>query len=63
MRLKKWVKVVLTIILLISTIIMWFNVGEWGKLVETSKLHENLTIFGWMWIMVQPFIIGSIWED
>ena len=62
MRLKKWVKVVLTIILLISTIIMWFYVGEWGKLMATSKTYENLTIFGWMWIILQPFIIGSIWE-
>lgn len=63
MRLKKWVKVVLTIILLISTIVMWFNVGEWGKLVQTSKLHGILVFFGWIWIITQPFIIDSIWED
>ena len=63
MRLKKWVKVVLTVILVISAIMIYSKVGIWGALAQNSKLYESLTLFGWFWIIAQPFMISSIWEN
>lgn len=63
MRLKKWVKVTLTVILVMSAIMMYSKVGVWGALAQSSRLYENLTLCGWIWLMLQPFMIGSVWEN
>ena len=63
MRLKKWIKVTLTILLVISAIMMYSKVGTWGALAQNSRLYESLTLCGWFWIFAQPFMIGSIWEN
>lgn len=63
MRLKKWVKVALTMILVISAIMMYSKVGTWGALAQNNNLYETLTLCGWIWLIAQPFMIGSVWEN
>ena len=63
MRLKKWVKVVLSAILLILAVTVWLKVGKWGELAQNSRIYENLTICGWIWLILQPFAISSIWGN
>ena len=62
MRLKKWVKVTLTVMLLLSVVIIYSQLGKWGDLAQNSRLYENLIFFGWCWMIGTPFMMNSIWE-
>ena len=62
MRLKKWVRVTLTVILIILAVIICSKIGTWGELAQNSRLYETLSVFSWIWIFVQPILIDSIWN-
>ena len=55
MRLKKWVKVVLTLIILGVSIYIY------SKLGYDSSIYQ---ILGWIWlVMIQPVLYMNIWEN
>lgn len=63
MRLKKWVKITLTVTLLIFTIMIYLQLGKWGNLAQNNGLYGSFIFLGWCWIVVQPLMINSIWEN
>ena len=62
MRLKKRIKIILTIILLVSALFIYLKTGIWGELAQNSKFYENLSLFSWFWLFMQPFALTMIWE-
>lgn len=63
-KLKKWVKVALTIIILMISVIVYKNTGVLGELLQTSKYYELLIILSWGWLFVgQLSVLTLLWED
>lgn len=62
LKLRKWVKVVLTIMLIVLSNVIYINLGNWGEMAQTNKFYEMITCLGWAWMMAQVFVYSAIWE-
>ncbi len=61
-RLKKWVKVILTIIILGISLLMYLEARRIGCIAQTNTFYEGLAIIIWSWILLgQPVSIMAIW--
>lgn len=61
-RLKRWVKVILTIIVIAISTFIYSRTITLGKLASTNNYYEIITIFCWAWLIIGQFIvITSIW--
>lgn len=62
-RLKRWVKIVLTILLLILSFIIYIKLDYWGFLARSSNFYELASIIGWFWLIVgQMAVYTRIWR-
>lgn len=63
MKLRKWVKVVLTMLLLILSLIIYMKLDYWGFLARSSNFYVLVSIIGWFWLIVGQMVIYSrIWR-
>ena len=63
MKLRKWVKVVLTILLLILSLVIYIKLDYWGFLARSSNFYVVVSIIGWLWLIVGQMVIYSrIWR-
>lgn len=63
MKLRKWVKVVLTILLLILSFIIYIKLDYWGFLARSSNFYVAVSIISWFWLIVGQMVIYSrIWR-
>ena len=63
-RLKKWVKVILTIIIVGISATMYIKSGRLGELAQSSQFYRALTISTWAWLIFGQMIsLYLIWED
>ena len=63
MKLRKWVKVVLTMLLLILSLIIYIKLDYWGFLARSSNFYVLVSIIGWFWLIVgQMVIYAKIWR-
>ena len=63
MKLRKWVKVVLTILLLILSLVIYIKLDYWGFLARSSNFYVAVSIIGWFWLIVGQMVIYSrIWR-
>lgn len=63
-RLKKWVKVLLTILILIISAVIYFKTGYFGELAQDSIFYQVVCLMAWFWlIMGQIMVYVMIWED
>lgn len=64
LRLKKWVKVVLTIVTLMISVIAYLKSAEYGILAQTQSTYELLCIGIWFWLLAgQMIILSLVWES
>lgn len=62
-KLRKWVKVVLTIFLLILSLVIYIKLDYWGFLARSSNFYVLVSIIGWFWLIVgQMVIYAKIWR-
>lgn len=62
-KLRKWVKAVLTMLLLILSLIIYIKLDYWGFLARSSHFYELVSIIGWFWLIVGQMVIYSrIWR-
>lgn len=62
-KLRKWVKVVLTIFLLILSLIIYIKLDYWGFLARSSNFYVLVSIIGWFWLIVgQMVVYARIWR-
>ena len=63
MKLRKWVKVVLTMLLLTLSLIIYMKLDYWGFLARSSIFYVAVSIIGWFWLIVGQMVIYSrIWR-
>ena len=63
-RLKKWVKILLSIIILAFSTFVYIEVIKLGQKAPISLGYEILCAGGWVWLFFgQTFIYFLIWED
>ena len=64
MRLRKWVKVVLTIIVIHLSFFIWKQTGIIGNRAETSRLYLGLCMASWFYLIIgQTLIYAAIWGN
>ena len=63
MKLRKWVKMVLTMLLLILSLIIYMKVDYWGFLARSSNFYVAVSIISWFWLIIgQIAIYSRIWR-
>lgn len=63
LKLRKWVKVVLTIILLFIGNAIYNHTGVSGELAWTSNIYRTICVLEWFYIcFIQVILFGLIWE-
>jgi hypothetical protein len=63
-KLKKWVKVVITLILVSVGIVLYHILGIYGAYASKSTLGSIFICLGWFWLLVgQIGIIYTMWEE
>ena len=63
MKLRKWVKVVLTTLLLILSLIIYIKLDYWGFLARSSNFYVAVSIISWFWLIVgQMTVYARIWR-
>ena len=62
-RLKKWVKVVITLIFIHISFFIWRQTGTLGSLAQHDKGYLVPTIMSWLYLTLgQAMIYKSLWE-
>lgn len=63
LRMKRWVKVVITLILIHISFFIWRQTGTLGMLAQHDKGYLVLTIGAWLYITLgQAIIYKKLWE-
>lgn len=62
-RLKKWVKVAITLIVIHISFFIWKQTGILGELAQKDTFYLILCILSWFYLIVgQTLIYESIWQ-
>lgn len=63
MRLKRWVKVVITILVIHISFFIWKQTGILGELAQSSTSYLLLCIASWVYLVFgQVFVYEKIWS-
>lgn len=63
-ELKRWVKVVFTIIVIHISFFIWKHTGTLGELAQTNRIYLVLCIVSWLYLLVgQALIYMTIWDN
>ena len=63
MKLKKWVRVVLTLIVIHISFFIWKQTGTLGRLAETSNIYLIMCVLSWVYLLIgQVLIYEKIWK-
>lgn len=64
LRLKKWVKIVLTIIIIITSILIYHYLGVKGSYTTQNTMSSIFILIGWFWLIAgQLIVLEAIWGD
>lgn len=63
MRLKRWVKVVITLLVIHLSFFIWKQAGVLGETVTTNKISLVLCVLSWIYLVIgQMLIYEKIWK-
>lgn len=63
MRLKRWVRVVLTLIVIHISFFIWKQTGTIGQLAQHSDFYLALCMLSWIYLIIgQALIYEIIWQ-
>lgn len=60
LKLKRWVKVVLTVVIIIISAFIYSKTGIVGELAQASKLYQLVCFGAWGWLLVGQMITYSV---
>ena len=64
LKLRKWVKVVISVIVVMIGIIIYSGLSNIGIDASSNKISGFLCILGWLWIFFGQFaFLSVIWGD
>lgn len=62
MRLKRWVKVVITVLVIHISFFIWKQTGRLGELAQNDNVYLGLCIASWVYLIFgQALVYGEIW--
>lgn len=63
MKLRKWVKVVLTILVILVSFKIYAEMGQIHTKAVSSINYQVIAILGWTWLIIgQIWVYSIIWE-
>ena len=63
LRMKRWFKVVLTLIIIHISFFIWRQIGTLGQLAQQDNVYLLLCIASWIYLTIgQVLIYGKLWE-
>lgn len=63
-RLKRWVKVFITTIILLFSAWVYSKCGILGQMAQYSDFYEVLVIMAWVWLFFGPMsVLMLLWEE
>lgn len=63
MKLRKWVKVVLTILVILASFKIYAEMGQIRTKAVSSINYQVIAILGWTWLIIgQIWVYSIIWE-
>lgn len=63
MKLRKWVKIVLTIIVILVSIKIYTEMGQIRSKDIYSIKYQLIAVLGWTWLIIgQIMVYTAIWE-
>jgi len=63
LRMKRWFKVVLTLITIHISFFIWKQTGTLGQLAQQDNVYLLLCIASWIYLTIgQVLIYGKLWE-
>lgn len=63
MRLKRWVRVLLTLIVIHISFFIWKQTGRIGELAQESNLYLGICMLTWFYLLIgQMLIYEKIWK-
>ena len=63
MRLKRWVRVVLTLIVIHISFFIWKQTGTLGELAQKSNIYLIMCVLSWSYLLIgQVLIYEKIWK-
>lgn len=64
LKLRKWVKVAITILVILFSTFVYVNEGTLGELRQNSNMYLYICIMGWFWLFFgQIAILNLLWEE
>ena len=62
-RLKKWVKVLITFIIVVIGLFIYAKTSILGELAQTSNIYQVICLIAWAWLLFGQFsLLYFIWE-
>ena len=63
MKLRKWVKVVLTILVILVSFKIYAEMGQIRTKAVSSINYQVIAVLGWTWLLMgQIWVYSIIWE-
>lgn len=63
LRLKKWVKVVLTILVILVSFKIYAEMGQIQTKAVSSINYQVIAVLGWIWLIIgQIMVYMKLWE-
>ena len=63
-KLRKWVKVVITLLVLLFSIYVYERMAILGIDADKNMKHQMLCVIGWVWLFLGQFAtIWLLWEN
>lgn len=63
MKLRKWVKVVLTILVILVSFKIYAEMGQIRTKAVSSINYQVIAVLGWTWLLMgQIWVYSMIWE-
>lgn len=64
LKLRKWVKVAITILVILFSTFVYINEGTLGELGQNSNMYLYICIMGWVWLFYgQMVVLSLLWEE
>lgn len=62
-KLRMWVKVVITLLIIVSGILIYRYLGFLGGVEDRTALGNTFLFVGWFWLLVgQIMMLSLMWE-
>lgn len=63
-RLKRWVKVFITILVLLFSAWVYSKCDILGQMAQSSDFYEVMVIMTWVWLFIGPMsVLTLLWEE